>query len=249
MTREEAKALLIDWKPPAAPPGGADPALQRALELAQSDPELRAWFEAHKAFQSAASRALRELPVPPDLAEQIVARRKIARPAFGGFGRLLAVAASLAILAVVVSLVFTGRSKPAATDRADFETFRNRMVRAAAREYRMDIITNDLAAIRNFLAQNKAPADFELPPSLAALPPAGAGLLSWQGDRVSMVCLQGNQGMLYLFITPTESLEDGGPPAPQSAEVATLSTVSWTRDNRAYVLASHAPLSPSVALP
>jgi hypothetical protein len=119
-----------------------------------------------------------------------------------------------------------------------FQTFRRRMVSAAARGYEMDLVTNDLTGIRQFLSTNNAPADFVLPESLARLPVLGAGLLSWQDQRVSMVCLNSiGQGTLFLFIVDRSAVKHPPPSKEEFVQVNKLMTASWTQGERSYLLA------------
>jgi hypothetical protein len=101
----------------------------------------------------------------------------------------------------------------------------------------MDIVTNDMAQIRQFLATNNAPADYVLPQNLARLPAMGAGVLSWRDRRVSMVCLDsGAQGTVFLFVVDGSAVR-GTPRQREFAHVSELNTVSWTEGGKAYVLA------------
>ncbi len=212
--------------------------MSAALDLAARDPDLNAWFEAHRAFQETARAALRELPPPADLADQILAARKTAHPAFRP-SWLRALAGAAAALLIGAFLLF--RPFPESSDRADFATFRGRMVSSILREYRMDITSTDLAAIRTFLQKHQAPADFKLTPALASLQPVGGGLLHWQGQPVSMVCLKERRlGMLYVFVAPSDTFAGPVPGDPRLESVNRLSTVSWSRDGRTYLVASAA---------
>jgi len=47
------------------------------------------------------------------------------------------------------------------------------MVRTALRDYRMDIVTNDLNQIRLFMKTNGAPADYVLPKTSNTFQPPG----------------------------------------------------------------------------
>lgn len=235
MNRDEARRVLQTWRPDC--PSREDPEVHRALRVAAEDPELQRWLERHIAFQRGTRDALLSLPVPHDLAERIRAEARIARPQFG-LRVLWGAAAAVLLLGGLLASLWIGHPR----ERADFSTFRGRMVRAALREYRMDVVTNDLASIRSFLAQHQAPADFQLTPSLSRLTPVGGGLLSWQGRPVSMVCLDGGEiGMLYLFIVPTRSLQNGAPREPALQQVNRLGTVAWSAGERTYLLAAAAP--------
>jgi hypothetical protein len=131
-----------------------------------------------------------------------------------------------------------------------FADYRGRMVRAALRQYRMDVLTNDLAAVRQYLAANGAPVNFTVPAALERLPLTGGGLLRWRGHKVSMVCFdRGDQQMLFLFVVDRSAVKEAPPPAPQLAKVSKLQTASWTRDNRAYLLAGPEGSEPFRQLP
>jgi hypothetical protein len=102
----------------------------------------------------------------------------------------------------------------------------------------MGIVTNDMAEIRHYLATNQAPSDYQLTPALARLSPTGAGLLTWQGRPVSMVCLDsGAQGTLFLFIVNRSAVTGAPPSAPEFIPVGKLMTASWTQGDRTYLLA------------
>lgn len=242
MDHPHVTTTLARWRPslPDQPRLDPDPELAQAHAAADADPHLAAWRERHARFQEGTRLALRNLPVPGDLADSILAnaRSPILRPAFPTpTPAWLAAAAAVAALVVAAFLIL----RPTPNDSADFTTFRHRMVRAALREYRMDVTTPDLAAIRTFLAQNQAPADFQLPPGLAQLPAVGAGTLAWKDGRSAMVCLDaGADGMFYLFVVPSAKLAGPPPDPPEFAQVNRLSTRSWTLDDRTYVLATTA---------
>jgi hypothetical protein len=106
------------------------------------------------------------------------------------------------------------------------------------RQYTMDIVTNDMAQVRAFLATKQAPADYALPDKLGRLPVSGAGILSWQGGKVSMVCLESaNQGTLFLFVVDAPAVRQRDSVTREFADVNRLATVTWTRSGRTYVLA------------
>jgi hypothetical protein len=243
MTPAEARLVLAAWRAGSADPG--DPDVAQALDLARRDPELGRWWEAQAAFHGEVAQALRSASPPADLADRILAARKTRHPRFsqppGPAARTArsipwwtAIAASLALLA---GLWFAFR--PRGESEPGFDVFRGRMVRAVLREYRMDVVTNDLPAIRGFLAGHRAPSDFELPPTLAATPALGAGLLSWQGQPVSMVCLNGGDlGTLFLFVASADTLPHAPLETLEFAQINQLATASWSRAGRTFVLAA-----------
>ncbi len=229
MTPREAKQILLIHRPGVDP--ADDPVVAEALRLAQSNPDLQRWLEQHRAFQRGVRDALRHQPVPAGAVEEILRQRTVIPLPDRRRVPWLALAAAVVIL---VSLaVFWMNREPQNT----LATFRSRMVSAVLRQYTMDLETNDMAAIRRHLAAHQAPSNYVLPPGLSQVAPTGVGVLSWQGQRVAMVCLDGGtHGTLFLFVVSRQSVPDDLP-TRQFAPVSKLSTFSWEQDGLVYVLA------------
>ena len=230
MNSLEAKKILLAHRPGGTTAQDAD--VIAALRETCRDPALQEWWRQQQSFHAAMERAFAKMPVPNGLREQALARAKILPFPWWRRPKVWAAAAALVVLLGFAALL----SNPAADD--SFATFRSRMTRAVLRQYRMDIETNDLARIRQFLATNNAPADFTLPRGLAQLPPVGAGVLSWQAGHASMVCLDsGAQGTLFLFVADRSAVRQPPPATREFAQVKELMTVSWTEGGKVYVLA------------
>jgi hypothetical protein len=112
------------------------------------------------------------------------------------------------------------------------------MVRAALRQYRMDVVTNDMQQVRQFMAAHGAPSDYVLTKGLARLELAGGGFLRWRNQPVAMVCFHGvtNQ-MLYLFVLEREAVKDPPPAAPRLTKINKLLTATWTQGEKTCLLA------------
>jgi hypothetical protein len=231
----EAKNILI-----ACRPGMDDlrtPEADAALEVTRRDPELRHWWQQQQEFHKKLGTELRDLPVPEHLRDRILARAKTVRLPVWRRPAILSAAA-----AVVLLLTFVAFWKRPSAENS-FQTFRARMVANVLRQYRMDLTTGDMTQIRQFLATNNAPADYVLPPPINRLPAMGAGLLSWQDRRVSMVCLNGGtNGTVFVFIVARDALRDA-PQARDLARVNELSTVSWSDAGKIYVVAAAGELN------
>ena len=231
MHNETARQILI-----ACRPGTDDlrnPEAKAALEVVQQDPELRQWWQRQQAFQRQTRESFRHIPVPEQLRDQILARAKIISVPWWRRQASLGIAAAIALVIGISAMWF----KPAPED--SFPTFRSRMVRNVLRQYSMDIETNDMAQVRAFLASRKAPSDYVLPSGLARLPAMGAGVLSWQDRRVSMVCIDSRtQGTLFLFVVDEAAVKNS-PRQRSYAPVSDLMTVSWSEGGKTYVLAGN----------
>ena len=103
----------------------------------------------------------------------------------------------------------------------------------------MNLVTRDLNQIRDYLTKNSAPADYALTQNLATLPGEGCAILSWQGRKVSMVCLESREKKdLYLFVINRADLPSAPANAsPQLAQVNKLMTATWSTPDKTYILA------------
>jgi hypothetical protein len=164
-------------------------------------------------------------PVPGD--------SKILRPRFAWRQPVLwALAASVVLVCTLAGLWL----KPSASD--PLAQFQARMVGSALREYRMDLVTNDMRQVRQLLAKGGAPADYIVTPGLEKLQLTGGGLLRWQNHPVAMVCFdRGDNQMLFLFVLDRTALPNPPPATPKFDKVNQLMTASWTQGDKTYVLA------------
>ena len=193
-------------------------------------------------FDSRVREAFASIPVPPNLREQILARGKIVSVPF--WRRSNTGKAALALAAAVV-LLATGMlfwNKAPREDKT-FAGFRARMVSFALRSYDMDLHTNQLAAVQSYLATKGAPADFALPPTLAATTVKGGKSLLWQGKPVGMVCFGIGDETLYMFVidAPLPGTPTNAAAPPAIANYKSLATATWTTGDKTFFLAGHVP--------
>lgn len=229
MNSAEAKKILILYRPGI---DEQDPDVRAALKVVETDPELRQWLEEHKRFQAAVRSKFQEIAVPGDLRERILAKKKIVRPSFASPRAMLLASAALIIFFAVIAVLF----KPKASDR--FTDYEGRMVRGALREYRMDLVTNDLAQIRLAMAARGAPSQFRLPKGLSKLPVVGGGALKWHSNPVTMVCFdRGDKKMLFFFVLSRSAVKDSPALKPELTHISRLQSASWTEGDNVYVLA------------
>jgi len=112
------------------------------------------------------------------------------------------------------------------------------LVRMALREYHLDIVTNDMDQVRNYLATHGGTGAYAVPAGLERLRLTGGGMARWRGNPVSMVCFdRGDREMLFLFVMEGTAVPDGPPAVPALTKVNKLMTASWTRDGKTYLLA------------
>ena len=229
MNREEAKEILALYRPGIDDP--AEPGTAAALELAKRDPELARWFEQQSALYTATRQKFKEVPVPDQLLERILANPARTLPL--GRSPLLWWAAAAALV-LFVGLALLRRENTEYT----FAAFRSKMVRTAMRNYDMPLMTNDLAVIRTYLKTHHGHGDYVLTPPLAKLPGEGCVIFPWHSRTVSLVCLDGGQGRdVFLFVINRTAVAD--PPARTEIQtVGKLPTAAWTEGGKTYLLAT-----------
>jgi hypothetical protein len=239
MTHQEAKQVLILYRPGAG--GADDPELKTALARLKEDPELAHWFEGQQAFHSNVRARLQEIPVPEGLKEQIVSERRVRlNPGFRKKTVVAALALALVCLVAVLAVLHYASGTP-----NSFDKFQKRMARIVLREYpRMDKETSNLEEIRQYLVSRQAHGDYHLPSALEQTASTGCAVLSWHGQRVSMVCFNSNNfrtpgapSDLFLFIIDRAAISSApaqGP--PQLAQVNRLTTASWSEKDKTYIL-------------
>lgn len=241
MTPEEAKRILAAYRADGALED--DPEVVAALDLVAQDADLRSWWSRQQRFHQSLARSLRAVPVPAELARSLSASPasrhsspdnstfRIPHSAF--FPRSWLAWAAVFMATALLATLWLRRGP----GEDSFATFRSRMVRSALREYRMDVVTNDLTAIRSYLARHDAPSELKLDGGLARLPAVGGGLLSWQGRKVAMVCLADEKQMFYLFVVDQDSVRQPPSDQPVFTQENQLATASWSHRGLSYLLA------------
>ena len=238
MNRDEAKNILLLLRHDTA--DAKDPQIAEALALAKRDPELAVWLEAHCARQLAVGEKFRQIAVPAGLKEQIISEQAASE-------RRISRRQTLRFALAVVILLFGALAVFWFPHRAPDDTlaiYQNQMVSIALRGYGMDLVTNDPAQIRTFLAQKQAPSDYVLPAALQKAGVVGCAVEGWQNAKVSMICFRtgkilapGEPSDLWLFVvdrTLVNGLSAGN--LPQFSKVNRLVTATWTQGDKLYLL-------------
>ena len=183
------------------------------------------------------SAKFQQIEVPAHLKSSLLIRGTVPpgvvtpRPSWRSPVWLTATATVLLLLGAVVLWL-----RPHRPDR--FADYQARMVSEAQREYRMDLVTNQMQQIRQLMASHGAPADYHVTRGLEHLQLTGGGCLTWRSQPVAMVCFdRGDKQMLFLFVMKRSAVNDPPPPAPQLAKVREMLTASWTQGDNTYVLA------------
>jgi hypothetical protein len=239
MNRDDAKNILLLYRP--GTPDAEDPQIIEALALVERDVELARWFGEHCSRQEVLPAKFSRIQVPDGLKEQIISEQAAREKIIVRRRNIVLTAVAATVVALLIPATLWLR--PQGDDNA-LAIYRNRMVGAALRGYAMDLAANNPAQIRDYLKQNRAPADYVLPGPLEEVAVTGCAIESWQGVKVSMICfhtgdplLPGVQSDLWLFVINRASVKNA-PPAgpPQLAKVNQLITAVWVQGDKLYLL-------------
>lgn len=229
----QAKEILKLYRPGST--DAADPQMAEALEQMKRDPELEQWFEQHCAVYISIREKLKAISIPADLKRDILLSTK-QRSKVISFRRPLIMALAAAAMVAIIGLVWTSLTPKYENT---FPGFRDKITRTAQRGYNMSMVSTNLTEIREFLKTNRADAGYTLTKSMEQLPGAGCAILHWHGRTVTMVCLKNQeQKDLFLFVANRQGLANVPLPGkPEYSKIYKMMTVSWSADDRVYVLA------------
>lgn len=236
MDKQEAKIVLQALRP--NDPDSTQPAFAEALALVESDPELKAWWDAQQEFDRKVTAKLKEIPIPDDLRATILASRKIEkltpRPSYSFW---LAAAAVLAILCVAGSIMHYQLYGPQPK-----EEYANSVLALLGNNSPdLGILSTDRTKVMAWLKERHAPMG-ALPGKIASLPPVGCQKYQVHGHTVTLICfaMEGG-GVAHLFIVKRNALLD--PPANNAPEFGGSNgwcTAAWSDGHMSYLLATQA---------
>jgi hypothetical protein len=242
---QEAKKILLLYRPAV---DRDDPDFVEALTFTKADPELNTWFQQHCAFQNAARSAFNDIPIPEGLKEQILSERK-AHLTLTSRRRALVAACAVVVIAFCGVLTYRSIFPPETRIEKTFANYHSYAISQIIRYPSMDIMTNDVQAIRAKLTE-RGQRDLVFTPSVdkivAMTNIAGTGgkALDWQDKPVAMICLSSGKkgvpktGDLFLFVVDNSAIKGRPGTSPVVTQVRRgIVSGSWTSGDKTYILA------------
>jgi hypothetical protein len=240
----------------------ANPLVASALEQVHRDPELARWWERQQEVDNILSASLRAIEVPPLLERRILSARRNVEPI--RWWKILAAPKLMASIAAAVFVivgvgVWSVQRQPAA-----FAAYRSEMVAAVSVPYEMDVEAHNFADLRRGFAASAWPSDYRVPWALRSTEVEGGLLQTWQGKKISVLCLEteretgatrheateegGASGTghdaneeedlyLWLFVADRSAFPDLSETDTALEKVGDLMTVAWVQGDKVYLLA------------
>ena len=230
MDSQQAKEILLSYRPGVD--DAKDPAIVAALSQLERDPDLANWFQKVQEADRAIRSQLREVPVPFDLKQRILAEQKVARPDFGWRKPLLIAAAAAVVMLGVLSAWIFNRSAS-----NGLNAYRADMVRYVSSSYSSTFLkATSFDELRQVLAARQWPTDFIVPDHLQSVTVIGGGAVEWKGHKVALACMKEGRRGLWLFVIEKSALPD--PPKADSPRVESVDgtpTAAWSEGKNAYL--------------
>lgn len=202
MNKAEAKLILANYTLGEVPVD--DPRFEDALGVANSDPELMAWWNRAKENDAIIREHLREFPPPADLKaalnasmESVSKWQNRRRLVF----RYLALAASLVLVATLYFKFVVDKSD-------DYMgPFVDRAFNYSFDGPRLKYFNKDTTKITDWLEAQNFELPQELPPRFLAQKGIGCRPLDWSESRVAIICVDA-EVVYHLFVALSDEFED-----------------------------------------
>jgi hypothetical protein len=236
MDNQQAKLILSVYRPNGA--DAQDPVFREALNQAESDPALRAWFAAEQAADARIAAALAGVMAPAAGKVMIQTTAQPVRRGRRWWLLPMALAASVALALGVHGLLRGQRELrlPADAPLSQLATT------LAEHHSSMGLMSADFSRLRAWIASRGGPLPDDLPPGLARMAVLGCQTWTTSRGRVSLVCFVGENRQvahLYVFEQVPEELARGGLPGlekPRIEQTEGWSLALWKSSGRGYVL-------------
>jgi hypothetical protein len=239
MNVEQAKRILLAYRLGEDACPGTD--LDRALSMAQQDPDLAAWMEQELECDQLIRERLRSVQPPADLRESLLRAGlpSLARLPHPQTRLILAAAAAICLLALGAWWFSSrdSRGRPA----LDLGRFQEEIVTFLGEgRYDLQVRSDKIEDIRRFL-RSRGVAEIQLPDPLSNRRTYGCQVLQWEGHEVVLICFRtGEVGIAHLVIVPDSAFTNPPGSRPEMRRFGQWTVASWSREGSAFAFCSMA---------
>lgn len=243
MELEKAKEILSAYQPDNY--DSSDTLMEEALALAETNMELKKWFEDQLALDAQMFKALKGIPkISESQKEALLGNyRDVPDSKTNWFRQGIAIAA---IFLVVLMGLGIGHYSIYRSNFGKFESFRSAMSYLAQSPYlSLDIKTNDLSELQLWLEARNLTSwtENELPRKILQDTPLGCAEINWRALSISLTCFHNSDGdIIHLFAIDShpndDSLISG---IEQLTRTHGLQSIGWETDNKVFLLMGSKP--------
>ncbi len=265
MERDEAKHILELCRP-GIDDDRHDPLIAEAWAVMESDPELQARFAEQQAVDARISESYAAIAPPAELKASILAgmRAHAMQPADRTSFRehqhdrslpttsqawwrkpSIGIAALFAVLFVIVILPENKTTEYATVDQQTLEAGIPDMIQFLAREINglgqrggFDKTSNDMEALKSYLAGIGTPSPSTLPGTLQHDRPMGCFTIDYNGTKIGMICFQGEHVVHLITVRKSDCPQSFQPAQPTVYEVENHAFKAWSDGDHVYILST-----------
>ena len=241
MTNKDASFLLSACRPNGM--DSRDPEFSEALAQAASDPALNGWYQDQRRFDAGIAARIQSTPVPADLRSRILTGGRVSRPSPWFSARRLWAIAAMAMAFVGLGAWFSMDVRQG-SDQWQDQALAALSQLVTGRE-KFDARSASVTDLQHWLQANGSPTVASLPAAVRRLETLGCKTISWNGNRISLICFHGPGGeLVHLAMTDLSGLAN---PPPQGSPVYGVrdgwQTATWSQGDMAMMLITKAPES------
>ena len=241
MNNETAKEILSAYRPNGQ--DATDPSFREALEQAERDPELRAWFERERQRDQAIASLIGQHPVHGNNKQALLAMVKVAQPLrLKTFPwRWLALAACAVFGFGLIGLRYFNSSPSPTVPMSVASGLPTRLAGWADGISTLDHPSTNVAEIQAWLKNTGAPSPVTLQKSLADIPPLGCERIpTTDGVAVSVICFMDQGHLVHLFVLNGAANLPQGYPDHSWVSAHGWNSYVWKDGNQVFALVSKA---------
>ena len=236
MNNQEARFILGAYRPDGRDAG--DPMFAEALAQAERDPDLRAWLEKQRNFDTAFSNKVRDVAPPSELREAILAGVRASQPRRRWWTNppWLAAAAAIVIIATVSISVTPFRAGPPVSELTAFAL--NDLAEAHNQHVGHPL---PLAGVQARLADARQPLTGDLGIDLDDLRRKSCRSVRVAGREVFEICFQREGTWYHLYAAGRKDFaSDTADAKSLIASRGEYASTAWADSKNVYALVTHA---------